>query len=247
MILKDKTALVTGGSRGIGRGIVEAFLKQGARVWAFSRSQPQDWNQVESLAQQHGTQVTFLAVDVADEAGLAIAVEKVLEQSGGLDILVNNAGITKDNFIFRISNEDWESVLRTNLTSAFYLCRFVIRHMMNRRTGSIINMSSIVGLHGNAGQTNYSASKAGLIGFTKSLALEVASRNIRVNAIAPGFIQTEMTDKIPEKNREEMISRIPLKRMGTAEDIAGSTVFLASDLSAYVTGQVIVVDGGMST
>jgi len=171
----------------------------------------------------------------------------VLEQSGGLDILVNNAGITKDNFIFRISNEDWESVLRTNLTSAFYLCRFVIRHMMNRRTGSIINMSSIVGLHGNAGQTNYSASKAGLIGFTKSLALEVASRNIRVNAIAPGFIQTEMTDKIPEKNREEMISRIPLKRMGTAEDIAGSTVFLASDLSAYVTGQVIVVDGGMST
>jgi 3-oxoacyl-[acyl-carrier protein] reductase len=188
MILKDKTALVTGGSRGIGRGIVEAFLKQGARVWAFSRSQPQDWNQVESLAQQHGTQVTFLAVDVADEAGLATAVEKVLEQSGGLDILVNNAGITKDNFIFRISNEDWESVLRTNLTSAFYLCRLVIRHMMNRRTGSIINMSSIVGLHG-----------------------------------------------------------IPLKRMGTAEDIAGSTVFLASDLSAYVTGQVIVVDGGMST
>lgn len=247
MLLKDKTALVTGGSRGIGRGIVEAFLKEGARVWALARSQPQDWGVVEEIAGAHGTSVRFLAADVADEAGLTTAVNQVLEESGGLDILVNNAGITRDNFVFRISNEDWETVLRTNLTSAFFLCRSVVRHMMNRRKGSIVNMSSIVGIHGNAGQTNYSASKAGLIGFTKSLALEVASRNVRVNAIAPGFIQTEMTDKIPEKNREEMLNRIPMKRMGSVEDIAGATVFLASDLSAYVTGQVLVVDGGMGT
>lgn len=247
MLLKDKTALVTGGSRGIGRGIVEAFLKEGARVWALARSQPQDWGTLEELAGAHGTSVRFLAADVADESGLTTAANQVLEESGGLDILVNNAGITRDNFVFRISNEDWETVLRTNLTSAFYLCRLVVRHMMNRRKGSIVNMSSIVGIHGNAGQTNYSASKAGLIGFTKSLALEVASRNVRVNAIAPGFIQTEMTDKIPEKNREEMLNRIPMKRMGSVEDIAGATVFLASDLSAYVTGQVLVVDGGMGT
>lgn len=247
MLLKDKTALITGASRGIGKGILESFLRQGARVWALSRTQPQDWGDVEGLAAENGTQVHFLAADVADEASLNAAVNQVLEQSGGLDILVNNAGITRDNFIFRINNDDWESVLRTNLTSAFYLCRLVVRHMMNRRSGSIINMSSIVGIHGNAGQTNYSASKAGLIGLTKSLALEVASRNIRVNAIAPGFIQTEMTDKIPEKNREEMLNRIPMKRMGTPEDIAGATVFLASDLSTYITGQVLVVDGGMGT
>lgn len=245
MLLKDKTALVTGGSRGIGRGIVEAFLQQGARVWALSRTKPEDWSALEDWARQHQTEVFFLTADVSDQASLTAAVNQVLEESGGLDVLVNNAGITRDNFLFRISDEDWEAVIRTNLTSAFWACRLVIRPMMNRRSGSIINMSSIVGIHGNAGQTNYSASKAGLIGLTKSLALEAASRNVRVNAIAPGFIQTEMTDKIPEKNREEMLARIPMKRMGTAEDVAGVAVFLASDLSAYVTGQVIGVDGGM--
>lgn len=245
MLLKGKTALVTGGSRGIGRGIVETYLRQGAKVWAFSRSQPADWNEVEKLATENGTQVSFLSVDVGNEAAVAAAVNTVIEQSGGLDIVVNNAGITKDNFVFRISNEDWEAVLRTNLSSAFYICKIAARHMMNRKMGSIINMSSIVGVHGNAGQTNYSASKAGLIGFTKALALEIASRGVRVNAIAPGFIETEMTDKIPDKNREEMLARIPMKRMGTPQDIADTAVFLGSDLSTYVTGQVIGVDGGM--
>ncbi len=247
MLLKGKTAVVTGGSRGIGRGIVEKFLENGARVWAFARTQPDDWNLVENKAKEYSTEVFFHSVDVSNEASVTEALNVAIEKSGGLDILVNNAGITKDNFIFRMSTDDWNSIIETNLTSAFFFCKLVSRHMLNRKSGSIINMSSIVGVHGNAGQTNYCASKAGLIGFSKSLALELASRGVRVNSIAPGFIETEMTDKIPEKNREEMLTRIPMKRMGSTQDIANTALFLASDMSIYITGQVLGVDGGMGS
>ena len=182
----------------------------------------------------------------ARRAQACTAVNAVLSELDGLDILVNNAGITRDGLVFRMSLEDWDTVLRVNLTSAFLVCRLVARDMAKRRTGSIINLSSVVGLGGNAGQTNYAASKAGLIGFSKSLAKEVASRGVRVNAIAPGFIDTDMTAGLPEKAREAMLGQIPLRRIGRPEEIAAVVVFLAGDNSSYVTGQVLRVDGGMA-
>lgn len=245
MLLKGKKAIVTGGSKGIGRSVVETFLKNGCVVYALSRSQGEDWIKVEELAKEHGTEVFFRAADVANEQAIVSTVDAILKESGGIDIVVNNAGVTKDGLIFRISSEDWNTVIQTNLTSAFYISKAVARHMIGRKGGSVINMTSIVGVHGNAGQSNYAASKAGLIGLTKSMALEVASRGIRVNAIAPGFIHTEMTDKIPEIERNKMLETIPFKRMGTAQEIADACLFLASDLSTYVTGQVLGVDGGM--
>jgi len=245
MLLKDKKAIVTEGSKGIGRAIVEIFLKNGCTVYALSRSQGEDWDQVEAVAKEHGVEVFFRAADVADEKGIVSTIDGILKESGGIDIVVNNAGVTKDGLIFRLSPEDWNTVIQTNLNSAFYISKAVARHMIGRKGGSIINMTSIVGVHGNAGQTNYSASKAGLIGLTKSMALEVGSRGIRVNAVAPGFIQTEMTDKIPEIERNKMLETIPFKRMGTTQEIADVCLFLASDLSTYVTGQVLGVDGGM--
>ena len=186
-----------------------------------------------------------MACDVADEAAVNAAVEAIVAEAGAVDALVNNAGVTRDGLVFRMSLDDWDTVLRTNLTSAFLVCRAVARHMIKRRSGSIVNVSSVVGIIGNGGQTNYSASKAGLIGFTKSLAREVGSRGVRVNALAPGFIETSMTEKIPVEAKEKMKSGIPLGRTGTAEDVAQAALFLCSDMSTYVTGEILQVDGGM--
>ncbi len=244
-LLAGKACIVTGGSRGIGRSIVELFAREGARVWYFSRSEAEGAAELAAAAAAGGGSVERQACDVSSEAEVEAAIEAVIKASGGLDIVVNNAGITRDGLVFRMSLEDWEAVMRTNLTSAFLVCRAAARHMIKRRTGSIINVSSVVGIMGNGGQTNYSASKAGLIGFTKSLAREVSSRGVRVNALAPGFIDTSMTDKIPEEAKEKLKTGIPLGRTGSPEEVAKAALFLASDLSSYITGEILKVDGGM--
>ena len=244
MLLKGKKALVTGASKGIGNAVAEAFLKNGAVVYAVSRSEG-DLAKLKAAAAAAGTEVIFKAADVSDEAGITAVVKEIIKESGGLDIVVNNAGITRDGLIARMPAEAWDEVLKVNLASAFYVCKAVSMHLLSRRGGSIINMSSVVGQHGNAGQTNYSASKAGLVGLTKSLAQELAPRGVRVNAICPGFIGTEMTEKLTEEQKSALFSRIPLGRMGKTDEIAGAALWLASDLSTYVTGQEITVDGGM--
>jgi 3-oxoacyl-[acyl-carrier protein] reductase len=244
-LLAGKNCIVTGGSKGIGRAIVELFARQGARVWYFSRSEADDPAALAAAAAEGGGQVKWLSVDVADEVKVNEAVEAVIAEAGSIDALVNNAGITRDGLVFRMSLDDWDAVLRTNLTSAFLVSRAVARHMIKARSGSIVNMSSVVGIMGNGGQTNYSASKAGVIGFTKSLAREVGSRGVRVNAIAPGFIETAMTEKIPAEAKDKMKAGIPLARAGKPEDVAAAALFLCSDLSSYVTGEVLKVDGGM--
>lgn len=245
MLLKDKKALVTGGSRGIGARIVRLFLQEGASVWFVDLNPSEHMEEFQSLAAERGTTVAYRQCNVADEEQVDKVVGEILAESGGIDVLVNNAGITRDGLIFRMSIDDWESVLRVNLTSAFLFSRRIAHAMARQREGSIINISSIVGVHGNAGQCNYSASKAGLLGLTKSLAQEVASRNVRVNAIAPGFIDTPMTQKLPDKVKDALLSRIPMGRLGQPEEVAKICLFLASDLASYVTGQVIGVDGGM--
>jgi 3-oxoacyl-[acyl-carrier protein] reductase len=244
-LLSNKNCIVTGGSKGIGRAIVELFAREGARVYYFSRSEAEDAAALASAAAEGGGSVKWMAVDVADEAKVNEAVEAVVAEAGSVDALVNNAGITRDGLVFRMSLEDWEAVMRTNLTSAFLVSRAVARHMIKRRAGSIVNMSSVVGIIGNGGQTNYSASKAGVIGFTKSLAREVGTRGVRVNAIAPGFIETAMTEKIPPEAKEKMKAGIPLGRTGKSEEIAAAALFLCSDMSSYVTGEILKVDGGM--
>ncbi len=233
-MLEGKVCIVTGGSKGIGRAIVELFVREGARVYYLSRSEAEG-----------GGSAKWMACDVADEAAVNAAVEAIVAEAGAVDALVNNAGVTRDGLVFRMSLDDWDTVLRTNLTSAFLVSRAVARHMIKRRSGSIVNVSSVVGIIGNGGQTNYSASKAGLIGFTKSLAREVGSRGVRVNALAPGFIETSMTEKIPAEAKEKLKSGIPLGRTGTAEDVAQAALFLCSDMSTYVTGEILQVDGGM--
>jgi len=245
MLLKGKKALVTGASKGIGKAVAEAFLRQGAVVYAVSRSEG-DLAQLQAAAAEAGTQVIYKAGDVSDEAAITAVVKDIIKESGGLDIVVNNAGITRDGLIARMPADAWDEVLNVNLASAFYVCKAVSMHLLSRRGGSIINMSSIVGLHGNPGQTNYAASKAGLIGLTKSLAQELAPRGVRVNAICPGFIGTEMTDKLNDEQKNALFGRIPMARMGKPEEIAGVAVWLASDLSTYVTGQAVTVDGGMT-
>lgn len=244
-LLAGKACIVTGGSRGIGRSIVELFAREGARVWYLSRSEAEGAADLMAAAAAGGGSVERLACDVSSEAEVEAAIEAVITASGGIDIVVNNAGITRDGLVFRMSLDDWEAVLRTNLTSAFLVCRAAARHMIKRRTGSIINVSSVVGIMGNGGQTNYSASKAGLIGFTKSLAREVASRGVRVNALAPGFIDTSMTEKISDEMKDKLKTGIPLGRTGKPEEVAKAALFLASDLSSYVTGEILKVDGGM--
>jgi 3-oxoacyl-[acyl-carrier protein] reductase len=236
-MLQGKVCIVTGGSKGIGRAIVELFAREGARVYYLSRSQAEGDGALGS--------VKWIACDVANEAMVNEAVEAVVAEAGAIDALVNNAGVTRDGLVFRMSLSDWETVMRTNLTSAFLVSRSAARHMIKRRSGSIVNVSSVVGIIGNGGQTNYSASKAGLIGFTKSLAREVGSRGVRVNALAPGFIDTSMTENIPAEAREKLKAGIPLGRTGKPEEVAAAALFLCSDLSTYVTGEVLKIDGGM--
>ena len=244
-LLKDKVCVVTGGSKGIGRAIVALFAAQGGRVFYLSRGEADDPAGLASAAATGGS-VSWIACDVSKEADVETAIAKVVEAAGAPGVVVNNAGVTRDGLVFRMKLEDWETVMATNLTSAFLVCRVAARHMIKARAGSIINLSSVVGITGNGGQTNYSASKAGIIGFTKSLAREVASRSVRVNAIAPGFIDTAMTDKIAEDARGKLLETIPLGRSGSPDEVAKAALFLASDLSSYVTGEVLKVDGGMA-
>lgn len=245
MLLQNKKALVTGSSRGIGRGIVETFLKNGAEVWGLCSKPSAAKADLEKLASENGVAFHEIYADVGNAEQVSEVVKAALAEAGGFDVLVNNAGITRDGLSFRMKKDDWDDVLRINLTSAFLICQIVSNDMIRKRSGSIINMSSIVGIHGNGGQVNYAASKGGLIAYSKSLAAEVGGRGVRVNAIAPGFIATDMTAVLKEDLQKAMIDKIPLKRAGTPEDIANAALFLASDLSTYVTAQVIGVDGGM--
>ena len=246
-LLKGKTAIITGASRGIGSGIATVFAQQGADVAFTYSSSSEAAETLEKSLQAYGTKVKAYQSNAADFAAAQELASKVLEEFGQIDILVNNAGITKDNLLMRMGEEDFDKVIEVNLKSVFNMTKAVQRTMLKQRKGSIINMSSVVGVKGNAGQTNYAASKAGIIGFSKSVALELGSRNIRSNVIAPGFIETEMTAKLDPAVVDQWRAGIPLKRGGTAEDIANACVYLASDLSAYVTGQTLNVDGGMLT
>lgn len=246
-LLENKVALITGGSRGIGKGIVEVFAQQGAHVAFTFNSSAEAANALAKGLSKDGVQVRAYQSDAAQFDQAEALVSKVLEDFGSVDILINNAGITKDNLLMRITEEDFDRVIEVNLKSVFNMTKAIQRTMLKQRHGSIINMSSIVGVQGNAGQTNYAASKAGIIGFSKSVALELGSRNIRCNVIAPGFIETEMTQKLDEATVQSWRDGIPLKRGGSPEDIANTCLYLASDLSSYVTGQVLHVDGGMYT
>ena len=246
-LLEGKTAIITGASRGIGKGIAEAFSKHGANV-AFTYLSSEDKAKLlEKQLSVSGSKVQGYKSDASDFNAAQTLCESILEEFGSIDVLVNNAGITKDGLLMRMSEEDFIKVMDTNMKSVFNMTKAVLRPMLKQRKGSIINMSSIVGVKGNAGQANYSASKAAINGFTKSTALELGSRNIRCNAIAPGFIETEMTEIIGEDQINKWRSSIPLNRGGTTEDIANATLFLASDMSTYITGQVINVCGGMLT
>ena len=246
-LLEGKTAIITGGSRGIGKGIALVFAQHGANVAFTYSSSVESANSLEKELSNYGVKVKSFQSNAADYKESQDLVENVLSYFGSIDVLVNNAGITKDNLLMRMGEEDFDKVIEVNLKSVFNMTKAVQRTMLKQRKGSIINMSSVVGLKGNAGQSNYAASKAGIIGFSKSIALELGSRNIRSNVIAPGFIETEMTAKLDEKTVDVWRNAIPLKRGGFPEDIANACVFLASDLSAYVTGQTLNVDGGMLT
>ena len=246
-LLENKSAIITGATRGIGKGIALEFAKQGANVAFTYSSSVEAATALENELKALGVKAKGYQSNAADFDAAQELAKNVLEEFGTIDILVNNAGITKDNLLMRISEDDFDKVIQVNLKSVFNLTKAVIRPMMKQRSGSIINMSSVVGLKGNAGQSNYAASKAGILGFSKSIALELGSRNIRSNVVAPGFIETEMTAKLDEKVVEGWRNEIPLKRGGTPEDIANACVFLASDMSAYITGQTLSVDGGMLT
>ena len=245
MLLQGKKALVTGSSRGIGKEIVRRFIEEGAAVWGLCTKPSASKEEMEQFAAGKGTVFHEIYADCGDAQALSATVKQALSESGGFDILVNNAGITKDGLSFRMKQEDWESVLRVNLTGAFIAAQIISSDMIRKRSGSVINMTSIVGLHGQGGQVNYAASKAGLIGLTKSLAKETGGRGVRVNAIAPGYIETDMTAAVSEEMRAAWVETIPLKRAGKPADIANAAVFLASDLSLYVTAQVLGVDGGL--
>lgn len=245
-LLEGKVALITGGTRGIGKGIVEVFASQGAKI-AFTYAGSVEKAQELENSLSSVTKIKAYQSDASDYDAAQKLVEDVLAEFGQIDILINNAGITRDNLMLRMSKEDWDTIIKVNLDSVFNLTKAVIKPMMKARQGSIINMTSVVGVKGNAGQANYAASKAGVIGFTKSVALELGSRNIRCNAIAPGFIETEMTAVLDEKTVNGWRDAIPLKRGGTPEDVANACVYLGSEMSGYITGQVLNVDGGMLT
>lgn len=245
-ILQEKTALITGAARGIGKEIALTMAEQGANI-AFTDIAPGP--HAEALVtdlENLGVTAHFYVSDASSLSDTENTVKKIIEDFGKIDILVNNAGITRDTLLMRMNEKDWDAVIHVNLKSVFNLTKSVQPYMLKQRSGSIINMSSIVGIGGNIGQANYAASKAGIIGFTKSVAQEIGSRNIRCNAIAPGFIATEMTDKVPAEMRENWLKMIALRRIGTPKDVANIALFLASDLSTYVTGQVIRCDGGMN-
>ncbi|ULQ60794.1 3-oxoacyl-[acyl-carrier-protein] reductase [Brucepastera parasyntrophica] len=245
MLLEGKTALITGASRGIGREIARRFIEEGAEVWGLATKPSEGAKELASFAEQKGTGYHELIADIGDAGMVQSVISQAVKDSGGFSILVNNAGITRDGLSFRMKLEDWNDVLRINLTGTFLVSQIVSADMIRKRAGSIINLSSIVGLHGQGGQVNYAASKAGIIGYTKSLAKETAGRGVRVNAIAPGFIITEMTEVIPEEAKKVWLESIPMKRAGTVTEVADAAVFLASDLSTYITAQVIGIDGGM--
>lgn len=243
-MLTNKVAIITGGSRGIGKALVEKFVAEGAKVAFTYRSSADKAN---ALAKELGDHVKAYQSDAASFDAAADLVQQVQKDFGTIDILINNAGITKDTLMLRMSESHWDDVMEVNLKSVFNMTKQILRPMLKNRAGSIINMSSVVGVFGNAGQANYAASKAGIIGFTKSIAKEIGSRGIRCNAIAPGFIATEMTDELDDKTRDAYLNNIPLKRFGQAEEVAEACVFLASDRSQYISGQVLSVCGGLNT
>lgn len=245
-LLQDKVAIVTGGSRGIGAAIVRKFAAEGAHVAFTYLSSEERAKAMEEELKTHGVKAKAYRSDASSYEQAEALIKSVLEEFGQIDILVNNAGITRDTLMLRMSEEQWDQVIHTNLKSIFNLTKHAIRPMMKNRGGSIINMSSIVGMTGNAGQANYAASKAGIFGFTKSIAKEMGSRNIRCNAIAPGFIETDMTDALDEKTKEAYLNSIPLKRLGKGEEIADACVFLGSDRSSYISGQTISVCGALN-
>ena len=234
--MEGKTALVTGGSRGIGRAIALELAGAGADVVVGYRSGA---DEAQTVAQEAGGRAVEADVSDPEQA------KRLVEEAGDLDILVNNAGLTRDGLLARMPDADWRDVIETNLSSVFYTCRAVTRGMMKKRAGSIVNVSSIVGVHGNWGQTNYGASKAGIIGFTKSLARELGSRGVRANVVAPGYVNTRLTDVLPEEAKEAMLANTPLGRLGDPEDVAGAVRFLCSDEAAFITGEVLLVDGGL--
>jgi len=243
-LLADKIAVVTGAGRGIGRAVALAYAKMGADVVCVSRTE-ENSAKVAAEVEAIGRRAWAVAVDVSDTAAVDAAAKGILESTGGVDILVNNAGVTRDNLLMRMSEEEWDTVIDTNLKGAFNFTKALTRPFIKQRSGRIINIASVIGLIGNAGQSNYAASKAALIGFTKSIAKELATRGITVNAIAPGFIETDMTAALSEKMREGILGNVPLERFGSPDDIAHAAVFLAMEPSGYITGQVLTVDGGM--
>ena len=245
MILEGKVAIVTGASRGIGRSVAIALGKAGAKVIINYAGNVLAAEEVKSIIEAAGGQGVLIQADVANDEAVASMVKETMASFGKIDILVNNAGITRDNLLMRMKEEDWDAVINTNLKGVFMCTKAVSRVMMKQRSGKIVNMTSVVGLTGNAGQSNYAAAKAGVIGFTKSMAKELASRGITVNAIAPGFINTDMTATLPEQVKAEYITKIPVGHLGSPEDVAAAVIFLVSDSATYITGQTLHVDGGM--
>jgi 3-oxoacyl-[acyl-carrier protein] reductase len=244
-LLEGKVALITGATRGIGKKIAEMYAEQGAKAFTYAGSV--DKAQALEAALSSVTQIKGYQSDASDYDAAQKLIDDVMEEFGKIDILINNAGITRDNLLLRMSKEDWDQVMRINLDSVFNLTKAVIKPMMKAKSGSIINMTSVVGISGNPGQSNYAASKAGVIGFTKSIALELGSRNIRCNAVAPGFTETEMTADLDEKTLQAWRDRIPMKRAGQTKDVANACIFLGSEMASYITGQTLNVDGGMLT
>ena len=242
---ENKTVFVTGASRGIGKEVALKFADKGYNVVINYVSSKTNVEELKEEFEKKGVKALIMQADVTNKEAIEELVKKAIEEFGQIDVLVNNAGITKDNLLMRMSEEEFDKVIEVNLKGTYIVTKAVTKYMMKKRSGSIINLSSVVGVAGNAGQTNYSASKAGIIGFTKSVAKELASRNIRANAVAPGFIETDMTAVLPDTVKENIHNQIPLKRMGTAKEVANLIYFLGSDESSYITGQVINIDGGM--